>query len=107
MDVWSRGLGNRTLNLRLEETTTEILEDGSLKIKGIMGPPVYWNFAITMKKEDIVDFFKLVNRTPDCVDFLVHSKNRWSIYYTMIKGTSKFLLTTIKGLFFGFPPKSV
>ena len=105
MDVWSKGLGTRTLNLRLEDTVTEILDDGSLRIKGVMGSPEYWNFAITMSEDDLIDFFKLVNKTPDCVDFLVHSKERWNIYYSLIKGALRFIITTLKGLFIGFSPK--
>jgi hypothetical protein len=70
-----------------------------------MGPPVYWNFTIIMSKDDLIDFFKLVNKTPDCVDFLVHSNERWTVYYSMIKGALRFIIITLKGLFTGFSPK--
>ncbi len=106
MDLWSKGLGSRTLNLRLEKADTEILEDGSVKIKGAMGPPVHWRFSLRMKEEDLVDFFMLVNKTPDCAEFLANSEERWSVYSAMIKGSFRFVLATLKGLLFGFKPES-
>lgn len=98
MDVWSRGLGNRTLNLRLQNVNLEILEDGSLRIKGVMGPPVFWNFAVTMRKEDIAEFMNLINKTPDCVDFIVHSKEKYRIYSKMIRVVLSFIFNAVKFL---------
>ena len=93
MEVWSRGLGDKKLNLRLNETKVENCGE-TIVIRGVMGAPVYWDFSITMEKEDILDVF-IVATQRDTVGFLLQSKKCLSLYLKITGGVIKFLLLTL------------
>ena len=52
MKLWSKGLGRMTLTMNFNNYYAES-EDGILYIKGKITDPVFWNFVITIHKEDI------------------------------------------------------
>lgn len=52
MKIWSKGLGRMTLSMDFNNYYAEI-EDGVLYIKGKITDPVYWNFVITITRDDI------------------------------------------------------
>jgi hypothetical protein len=52
MRLWSKGLGRMTLTMDFNNYYAEV-NDGTLYIKGKITDPVYWNFVITIHKEDI------------------------------------------------------
>ncbi|MCP4750364.1 MAG: hypothetical protein GY866_05700 [Proteobacteria bacterium] len=52
MKIWSKGLGTMVLNMDFRKCDVE-LEGGDLLIKGQITDPVFWNYVITMKKDDI------------------------------------------------------
>lgn len=56
MEAWSKGLRLRRLNLRFVEREVENLGE-TMVIKGLMGAPVWWEYTITMKVEDLLDVF--------------------------------------------------
>ena len=56
MKVWSKGLGNIELILDFEKYHIErekSVEGEKIYIKGIITDPVYWDFRITMTKDDV------------------------------------------------------
>ena len=63
MKIWSRGLGTMVLTLDFRNYYVECNEK-DLLIKGQITDPVFWNFVITIKRDDIKGlaniFFKLI-----------------------------------------------
>ncbi|MEW6201404.1 MAG: hypothetical protein AB1546_05480 [bacterium] len=56
MKVWSKGLGDIELILDFEKYRIEkekSAEGEKIYIKGIITDPVYWDFRITMTKNDV------------------------------------------------------
>ncbi|HKZ51518.1 MAG TPA: hypothetical protein VJ256_07155 [Dehalococcoidia bacterium] len=78
MKLWSKGLGRRTLVIRLGEAQI-VREKGELLLRGVIKEPVWWDYAITMTEEDVMDFFKVaVNRT--AVGYLVNNKKAGRLF---------------------------
>ncbi|MDD5222947.1 MAG: hypothetical protein PHE84_03080 [bacterium] len=92
MDLWSKGLGKRVLSLNLQEYEGVEKCDEGIIIKGVMGAPVFWEYKVTMTEADFVDFFSLLTKGNGAVDFIIHSPNRWKIYYRVVKNVTTFLL---------------
>ncbi len=53
MKIWSKGLGTMVLLMDFRNYCVEMNETGDLLIKGQITDPVFWNFVITVKREDI------------------------------------------------------
>ena len=95
MEVWSRGLGTRKLNLRLGQANVEDCGD-TMVIRGKMGPPVYWDFSITMTEEDLDDILHVAAQR-GTISFLLGARNRWSLYFTAVKQVIKIVLKFVVG----------
>ena len=52
MKIWSKGLGTMTIAMDFRKSYVA-LENGNLLIKGQITDPVFWNYVITVKKDDI------------------------------------------------------
>ena len=94
MDLWSKGLGKRVLRLRLGERDEMVEEDGQLVIRGVMGPPVYWQYAVTLSERDVVDFLEFLKQ-PAPVRFLVSAEKRRKILTTMVTSAAVFAWRTL------------
>lgn len=90
MEVWSKGLGTRKLNLRLGEANVEDCGD-QMVIKGKMGPPVWWDFSITMTEEDVIDILHVAAQG-GTISFLLGAQKRRSLYFTAVKQVVKIVL---------------
>ncbi len=55
MRIWSKGLGTMVLFMDFRNYYVE-RNGGDLLIKGQITDPVYWNFVITVKQDDIRGF---------------------------------------------------
>ncbi len=53
MKIWSKGLGTMVLLMDFRNYYVEIDETGDLLIKGQITDPVFWNFVITVKPDDV------------------------------------------------------
>lgn len=53
MKIWSKGLGTMVLLMDFRNYYVEMDDAGDLFIKGQITDPVFWNFVITVKREDI------------------------------------------------------
>ena len=96
MIFWSQGLGENSLNIPIGDA--EMVKEGDLiYIKGKMGAPVFWDFKVTLREEDLKDIF-IVVQDPNTAGFLVNSENHWNIYLKIVKGALRFALTNVKGL---------
>jgi len=96
MEVWSKGLGTKHLNLRLGEANVEDCGD-TMVIRGKMGPPVWWNYSITMTEEDVVDLLHVAAQR-GTISFLLVAKNRWRLYFTAVKQVVKLVTRLVAGI---------
>ena len=98
MEVWSKGLGTSKLNLRLEKATVENHGD-SVVFRGKMGPPVFWDFSITMTKQDLDDVLHVAAKD-DTISFLLDTPGRWDLYgiavVQVLKVIGKFIMQALK-----------
>jgi hypothetical protein len=78
MDLWSKGLGRMVLGVRLSDRSELRAEDDEIVIRGTMGAPVYWGYAVRMGSEDVIDFIELLKQ-PAALGFVVTSQSRWKI----------------------------
>lgn len=53
MKIWSKGLGTMVLLMDFRNYYVEMDDRGDLLIKGQITDPVFWNFVITIKRDDI------------------------------------------------------
>ena len=84
MSFWSKGLGRRTIDLRL--AAGEALNGGDkLYVKGQMEAPVRWEYIMRLRTEDLADFFGLL-RDPALIDYVYASSERWRIIRGMVGG---------------------
>jgi hypothetical protein len=100
MVLWSKGLGKLVLKLRLSERSGMSNREGNLAIEGTMGPPTFWDYAVTLQEKDVVDFIGLLQK-PAPVRFLVAAPKRWAILEAALAGALSFLWRTLYRLFGG------
>jgi hypothetical protein len=102
MDLWSKGLGKRVLNLRLREREALVERDGKLEIDGVMGAPVFWDYRVSLGERDVLDFLDFL-KGPVPVQYLVGAERRWTILATAAAGAMLFLRRTLLLLLGGRP----
>ena len=100
MVLWSKGLGKLVLKLRLSERSGMSDRDGKLAIDGTMGPPTFWDYAVTLQEKDVVDFIGLLQK-PAPVRFLVAAPKRWAILEAALAGALTCRGRTLYRLFGG------
>jgi len=84
MNFWSKGLGRRTIDLRLG--AGEAIDGGDkLYVKGQMEAPVSWEYIMRLRVDDLAEFFELL-RDPALIDYVYASSERWSLIRGMIVG---------------------
>jgi len=94
MDLWSKGLGKRVLRLRLSERDEMVEEDGHLVIRGVMGPPVYWDYAVSLSERDVVEFLEFLKQ-PAPVRLLASAGKRRAILTTAVASAAVFAWRTL------------
>ena len=82
MNFWSKGLGKRTIDLRLGKGEAHPGAD-HLYVKGRVEAPVSWEYIMALRGEDFVDFFALL-REPAMADSIYRSPHRWRLLFGMI-----------------------
>jgi hypothetical protein len=89
MQFWSKGLGNRTVSLRL--SGGEAVKSGDrLYVRGRTEEPVVWDYIMPLKGADFTEFLALL-REPRIIEYLYHSPHRWRLYRTLLVGGARFL----------------
>ncbi len=89
MQFWSKGLGKRTVSLRLSDG--EAIKSGDrLCVKGRTEEPVAWDYIMPLRGADFVEFVTLL-REPTVVRYLYRSPNRWRLYLVLLVGGVRFL----------------
>ena len=78
MDLWSKGLGRLVLGVRLSERSAMGADADEAVIRGTMGAPVYWDYAVRLGADDVIDFTELLKQ-PAAIGFVVTSRYRWQI----------------------------
>lgn len=89
MNLWSKGLGRLVLDLRLSERAEMVANDDRVEVRGTMGEPVYWNYAVQMQQEDVLDLLVLLKQ-PAAVRFLVGSEGRGRLLVSALGGALHF-----------------
>ena len=69
MRFWSKGLGERELDIELEKSTIT-KEEGKVVLRGILRAPVTWNYEVTLFNEDVGGIFRVMLSIPGIVYFL-------------------------------------
>ena len=64
MNLWSKGLGRMVLDIRLSERSGMQAEPDRAVIRGAMGAPVFWDYAVRLSGEDVLDFLDLLRQPP-------------------------------------------
>ena len=104
MELWSKGLGRLVLGIRLSDRGAMEAEGGDhIDISGNMGAPVYWDYAVRLEGEDVVDFLDFLKK-PAVVRFLIHSEHRWSILATALGAAAFFTWGIVYRLVTGHAP---
>jgi hypothetical protein len=99
MDLWSKGLGRLVLTMRLNERDDEMaIEERDLVMRGTMGKPTYWDWAVNIGEVDVVDFLVFL-RQPEPIRYMVASDRRWKMLRSALWGAVIFAVRTL-GLFF-------
>lgn len=89
MEFWSKGLGNRTVSLRL--SAGEAVKSGDrLYVQGRTEEPVVWDYIMPLRGADFTEFFTLL-RDPRVAKYLYQSPHRWRLYRTLLVGGTRFL----------------
>jgi hypothetical protein len=89
MQFWSKGLGNRTVSLRLSRG--EAIKSGDrLYVRGRTEEPVVWDYIMPLRGADFTEFLALL-REPRIVEYLYRSPHRWRLYATLLAGGVRFL----------------
>ena len=104
MDLWSKGLGKRVLSLGLSESDSIDIVDDDLVIGGVMHAPTYWDYAVTLDRQDITEFLDLLQR-PESVRFVFEDEHRNQLLKTALSSALVFATRTLRMLVLG-PPAS-
>ena len=84
MNFWSKGLGEKTIDLYLGKGEAQKGVD-RLYVKGRMEAPVSWEYIMCLRGEDLADFFALLS-DPAMADYVYHSPDRWRLIGKMVVG---------------------
>jgi hypothetical protein len=85
MKLWSKGLGRLVLDLRLAERTETVAQEDRVELRGTMGKPVYWSYAVRMQQDDMLDLLGLLKQ-PAAVSFMVGSEGRGTLLRSALAG---------------------
>ena len=94
MDLWSKGLGRRVLSLSLSERESLETDSQEFFISGVMHAPTYWDYRVTLDREDVTDFLALLQR-PDTVRFVAVDPERGRILRTALSSATVFAVRTL------------
>jgi len=94
MILWSKGLGRLVLSMRLSERSGMGVRDGHIVIDGTMGAPTFWDYAVNLGEDDVVDFIGLLSQ-PMPVRLLVKTPKRMSILAAALVGIGCFVRRTL------------
>jgi|GEM_PF-3514217 len=89
MKFWSKGLGRRTVSLRLR-SGDPVKSGDLLYVRGSTEEPVVWDYAMMLASSDLVEFVTLL-REPTIARFLYRSPRRWHLYFALATGALRFL----------------
>lgn len=89
MNLWSKGLGRLVLRLRLSERADIEAEREALVLRGTMGEPVFWNYAVRMNERDVLDFLALLEQ-PATIRYMSTSGQRWVLLRTALGAAAVF-----------------
>ena len=94
MILWSKGLGKLVLSMRLSERSGMGVRGEHIVIDGTMGAPTFWDYAVNLGEDDVVDFIGLLNQ-PMPVRLLVTTPKRFSILWGALLGIGFFVRRTL------------
>lgn len=96
MEVWSKGLGKKTLNIYLGKG--EVKTDGnSIFVEGVIEEPVWWEYRITMNADDLRDVFDIASKQAT-IDFIVNSPTARGLPLKLATKAMKFLVLYLTGV---------
>ena len=69
MRFWSKGLGDRELDIELDKSNIT-KEEGKVVLRGVLKAPVTWNYEVTLFNEDVGGVFRVMLSIPGIVYFM-------------------------------------
>ena len=66
------------------------IRESAVVLKGVIGTPVFWDYTITMEKEDIFGFLDVITHR-NFIGFLMGSRNRWKMLFATLRSVLKIL----------------
>lgn len=99
MEFWSKGLGKRTVALRLSDGDA-VKSGDTLYVKGQTEDPIVWDYIMPLKGADFVEFVGLL-RDEKVAEYLYRSPHRWRLYRTLLFGGLRFLALLVKYMVIG------
>ncbi len=97
MDLWSKGLGKRVLSLTLGERDSLAIKSDELVIEGVMSGPTFWDYAVTLDRQDITDFLDMLQE-PEAVRFVAVDDHRGKVLKTALSSAVYFAAHTLRML---------
>ena len=105
MDLWSKGLGRLVLQIRLSERSEMVAEKERLAMRGTMGAPTFWDYAVNLQEDDVLEFVQLLKQ-PAPVRFLTNGSRRKAILRTALSGAMLFAWYSLRRFLGGGPALS-
>ena len=68
--------------------------DGQLDIEGVMGPPVFWGYRVSLAERDVLDFLDFLKQ-PVAVQYLIEAEKRSTLVAAALVGALLFLRRTL------------
>ncbi len=84
MNFWSKGLGEKTMDLRLGKGEAHPGAD-RLYVKGHVEEPVSWEYIMALRGEDLEDILALL-RDPVMADYIFAAPDRWRLIGRLAAG---------------------
>ncbi len=93
MNVWSKGLGQRSLNLKLGDGEVRT-ESNQLFVEGMIEEPVWWEYRITLGVEDVTDIANIIGRG-QTIRFILGSGRTGEVLLAFVKAITRVLWTLL------------
>lgn len=96
MEFRSKGLGRRTVAMRLSGATT-VKSGDKLYLSGTMDEPMTWDYIVVLDNDDLVDFVGLLGERT-FAEYLWRSPDRWKLYATLVRRGGAFVVALLAGI---------
>lgn len=94
MEFRSKGLGKRTVSMRLSESKT-VKSGDRIYLSGTMQEPLAWDYIVVLDGDDLVDFVGILGERR-LAEYLWKSPDRWKIYRALLVRGLRFVVLVLR-----------